>query len=75
MARRYRALHFGDMDGKNVVYHREHRSYRGRNGIKGMRKVAPRGSAKANSWKQRDYNEYTPIESRWKNQKHNQENG
>jgi hypothetical protein len=30
MARRYRALHFGNMDGKNVIYHREHRSKRGR---------------------------------------------
>jgi hypothetical protein len=30
MARRYRSLHFGNMDGKNVVFHREHRSKRGR---------------------------------------------
>lgn len=33
-ARRYRALHFGNMEGKNVVYHREHRSKHGRQPLK-----------------------------------------
>lgn len=30
MARRVRSLHFGNMEGKHVIYHREHRSKRGR---------------------------------------------
>lgn len=30
MARRYKSLHHGEMDGKNVIFHREHRSKKGR---------------------------------------------
>jgi hypothetical protein len=30
MSRRYRALHFNLQEGVNVVFHREHRSKRGR---------------------------------------------
>lgn len=52
-ARRIKSLHFGDMEGKNVVFHREHRSKRGRK-IKperGMRGQTPRNSKKGKSWR------------------------
>lgn len=48
-ARRYRALHFGDMDGKNVPFHREHRSKRGR-AIKRVYGMTPY-EGNRNGWK------------------------
>lgn len=54
MARRYAALHHNLQPGQNVVFHREHRSKRGRmkHRIKGMR-AAPGRNTKQGKWWER----------------------
>jgi len=50
-ARRVKSLHH-NLGDRNVPYHREHRSKRGRTPIKARMQKAPRrGSKKANAWR------------------------
>lgn len=54
-ARRIQSLHHNLQDGENVVFHREHRSKRGRKPVpeRGMRKNTPRNTKRGKSWKYR----------------------
>ena len=58
-ARRKRSLHFGNMEGKNIPFHREHRSKRGQR--QGVRSSLDRGykrNGKQAEWQRRNYDQY-----------------